>query len=202
MRTMKGFLKTTNQKSNLGYERDSILSEIWSKSAMVQINSELEYERALLKLRKLRVLSQSDISLKGPLKDLQEAIIRYEKEHWQDPTESTFIENEHAQAIVEDEHNFLRKRKEIIRVALKEKGLNQQDLGKVLGHKSKTHMSELVNGIRPFRLEDILLISQLLEIRPADLLPKQATLERRKKAYQVLEKMNRIDLAVKLSSTV
>jgi len=178
------------------------LSKIWSMSAMVQINSELEYERALLKLRKLRVLSQSDNSLKSPLKDLQEAIIGYEKEHWQDPTESTFIENEHALAIVEDEQSFLSKRKQTLGAALKEKGLNQQDLGKVLGHKSKTHMSELVNGIRPFRLEDILLISQLLEINAELLLPKQASLEKRKKAYQVLEKMNRTDLAAKLSSPV
>ena len=41
--------------------------------------------------------------------------------------------------------------------------LNQKDLGLLLGHKSTTYISELINGVCPFTLRDLTIIHEVLE---------------------------------------
>ena len=55
-------------------------------------------------------------------------------------------------------------KKELIKEKLKSVGLNQNDLAKILGHK-KGYMSELINGLRPFSKEDIIVINRLFKIK-------------------------------------
>ena len=47
--------------------------------------------------------------------------------------------------------------------------LNQQELGLILGHSSKSYMSELMNGICPFSMRDLVIIHRILEIELKDL---------------------------------
>ena len=54
---------------------------------------------------------------------------------------------------------------------MKEAGLNQSDLAKILGHR-KGYMSELINGLRPLSKEDIVIISRLLKIKLDDLVSR------------------------------
>ena len=44
-------------------------------------------------------------------------------------------------------------------------------MASILGHKSKTHLSELMNGIKPFTLKDLIIISRLLNIEISQLIP-------------------------------
>ena len=46
---------------------------------------------------------------------------------------------------------------------LKELNLTQQDLGTILSH-GKTYISELVNGISPFVMRDLIIIHKVLDI--------------------------------------
>ena len=49
--------------------------------------------------------------------------------------------------------------------------LSQQDFGAILGHKNKSYISELMNGINPFSLKDLIVINRLLKIDLNDLVP-------------------------------
>ena len=49
--------------------------------------------------------------------------------------------------------------------------LNQQDFGLILGHRSKSYISELMNGINSFSLKDLIIINRLLKIDLTDLVP-------------------------------
>ena len=59
----------------------------------------------------------------------------------------------------------------LIKEKLKATGLNQNDLAKILGHR-KGYMSELINGLRPFSKEDIVVINRLFKIKLVDLIPR------------------------------
>jgi transcriptional regulator with XRE-family HTH domain len=76
-----------------------------------------------------------------------------------------------AELLAEKERQFIQKRKELIRKKLKSLNLSQQDLGGVLGHRSKSYMSELVNGVSPFSLKDLIVLNRLLKIDLTDLVP-------------------------------
>lgn len=73
--------------------------------------------------------------------------------------------------IAEKEREFLLQRKILIKDKLKSFNLTQEQLGLILGHKSKTYMSELMNGISPFSLKDIIIMYRLLKIDITHLLP-------------------------------
>jgi transcriptional regulator with XRE-family HTH domain len=65
---------------------------------------------------------------------------------------------------------FIQKRKELIKAKLEENAITQKDLGKILGHRPN-YMSELMNGVRPFSKDDIVVIHRLLGIEFNDLIP-------------------------------
>lgn len=61
----------------------------------------------------------------------------------------------------------------------------------ILGHKSKTHMSELINGIKPFTLKDLVIINHVLKIDLECLVPTVLSRDdqmRIKEAVEVLDK--------------
>jgi hypothetical protein len=115
-----------------------------------KLRNDLEYERALVADRKLRILCNQNTKLVPLRKNLRDLIERYEKQHWSSDTaisDSKIRESDLAELIAEKERQFVQKRKGLIKKRLKESGLNQQQLMSLLGHKSKTYMSELMNGI-------------------------------------------------------
>jgi transcriptional regulator with XRE-family HTH domain len=138
------------------------------------IDSELELEQAFLVDKKLRLLSKKDASFIIKRKKLRTLIENYEKQNWSitsNITDNTIRESDIAEDIAETERLFIAQRKEIIRKNLKNFNLNQQQLGEILGHSSKSYMSELMNGICPFSMRDLVIIHRILEIELKDLIP-------------------------------
>ena len=137
------------------------------------LSDELAYERALIQDRKLRLLSKKNPELKGMRKKLRDLIEKYETVHWSSSSlsDTKLAENEVAHVLAERERQFIHSRKTLIRNKLKTLGMRQQDLGLILGHSSKSYISELMNGIYPFTLRDLVVIHQLLKIDLEDLIP-------------------------------
>ena len=132
-----------------------------------KLESELEHERALVADRKLRVLCKENHRLKPLRKKLRDLIEKYENKNWLKTSvidENKMYESDLAELIAEKERIFIQSRKELIKKQLKKNGLSQQELGILLGHSSKTYMSELMNGISPFTLNDLIVINRLLKI--------------------------------------
>ncbi|MEX2565716.1 MAG: helix-turn-helix transcriptional regulator [Cyclobacteriaceae bacterium] len=100
-----------------------------------------------------------------------------------------FFESDLAEALVEAENEFFQKRKELIKSKLKEAGLNQNDLAKILGH-GKGYMSELINGLRPFSKEDLVVINRLFKIKFEDLIPAFINQERATHIKKTLESLS------------
>ncbi len=139
-----------------------------------KIENELDFERALIADRKLRVLSKESTKFKSVRKKLRDLIEQYENQNWS--TESNISdkklrESDLAELIAEKERLFIQRRKELIGKKLKNFNLTQQDFGKILGHQSKSYMSELINGVSPFSLKDLIVINRLLKINLSDLVP-------------------------------
>lgn len=138
------------------------------------ITNELDYERAIIADRKLRLLSKEDKYFKNLRTKLRNMIESYEKMEWSDVDKIGYAkisESNKAEKIADLERLFIEKRKNIIREKLKEFDLTQENLALILGHKSKTHMSELMNGLKPFTLKDLVVINRLLNIGLGDLVP-------------------------------
>jgi antitoxin component HigA of HigAB toxin-antitoxin module len=138
------------------------------------ITNELDYDRALIADRKLRLLAKENLHFKNLRAKLRDIIEQYENAEWSDINkvdESKLSESEKTEYLAEQERLFLENRKQAIRKKLKQLDLTQENLGLILGHKSKTHMSELMNGIKPFTLKDLVIINRLFKIDIAVLIP-------------------------------
>ena len=135
--------------------------------------SELEHERATSLYLKLRKLEKDNSTYLPIRKHLRTLILNYEQEHWSDDEripDEQIKESDLAETLVQAENEFYQKRKELIKSKLKATGLNQNDLSKILGHR-KGYMSELINGLRPFSKEDVVVINRLFKIKLEDLIP-------------------------------
>lgn len=162
-----------------------------------KIQNELDFERALIADRKLRVLSKENpeyIPVRKKLRDLIEA---WESKHWLADSEiadEKISESDLAGSIAESERQFIEKRKNLIRAKLKSLDLSQQDLGSLLGHKNKSYISELMNGITPFSLRDLIVINRLLKIDLTDLIPAFLSHNERLRIKASLEKIENTKL--------
>ena len=158
------------------------------------IDNELDYQKALIHDRKLRLLAKDNSHFKELRKKLREIIVSYENANWNlqnQASDSQVIESDNFERIAEYERQFIENRKQVIKKKLKELDLNQENLTLLLGHKSKTHMSELINGIKPFTLKDLVIINRLLHIDLSILIPPFLSAieqEKIKNAIQILGK--------------
>jgi len=165
------------------------------------LTSELELEKASSLFMQLRVLEKEDKTYR-PIRDhLRDLIKEYEKKNWVDEdkiTDSQIKESDLAEELVQAENEFYYKRKELIKTRLKEAGLNQNDLAKILGHR-KGYMSELINGLRPFSKDDLVVINRLFKIKFDDLIPTFIKQERASHIKKTLESLsnNKIRLTKK-----
>ena len=136
------------------------------------LESELDYEKASSLFLKLRVFEKEDESYKPIRKHLRNLIKDYEEKNWADEdsvSDNQIKDNDLAEVLVQAENDFYQKRKKLIKTKLKEAGLTQNDLAKILGHR-KGYMSELINGLRPFSKEDLIVINRLFKIKLEDLI--------------------------------
>ena len=137
------------------------------------LTSELEFEQASIIDRKLRLLVKEFPELDEERKQLRALIKNYEDQNWiaRKITDQQIEESDAAVQMAENEHTFLANRKNLIKAKLKEIGLTQKDLGFILGHTSATYISELINGINPFTLNDLIVIHSILNIGLENLIP-------------------------------
>lgn len=158
------------------------------------ITNELDLERAMIADRKLRLLSKDSVHFKNLRKRLRDLIEDYERKTWIDLdtlTDEKIAESDKYEVIAEQERVFLNNRKQIIKDRLKGFDLTQENLGNILGHKSKTHMSELMNGIKPFTLRDLVIIHRLLKIGFDVLIPNFLSTEDQIKVKTVVASLNK-----------
>lgn len=158
------------------------------------ISSELDYERALNADRKLRILSKEDIHFKKLRIKLRALIEKYENKEWNNVDqidENKLNESKNAENIADFERKFIENRKELIKSQLKELELTQENLALILGHKSKTHMSELINGIKPFTLKDLIILNRILKIEMSLLVPVFLSNEDQLRIKIVANKLNK-----------
>lgn len=159
---------------------------------ITSLTSELEYEKASSLFLQFRVLIKNDKSYEPIRNHLRDLIKNYEKNNWSNEdtiTNNQVKESDLAEAFVEAENEFYQKRKELIKFKLKEVGLNQNDLAKILGHR-KGYMSELINGLRPFSKEDLVVINRLFKIKFEDLMPAFINQERAAHIKKTLESLS------------
>lgn len=138
-----------------------------------ELKGELEFEQATSIQGKLRCMEKEDSSLEPIRQHLLELIEKYETKNWGTETEITveqIKESDLAEKIVNAENVFIQKRKELIKEKLGENDISQKDLGRILGHRPN-YMSELINGVRPFSRDDIVVLHRLFDIEFNDLIP-------------------------------
>lgn len=160
---------------------------------LTELNSELDFERATSLYSKLRWMEKKDASLKPIRNHLRELIIKFEQKFWSDTDEITneqIKESDKAEELVFSENGFIQHRKKIIREKLRDNGLNQQDLAKILGHR-KNYMSELINGIRPFSRDNLVVIHRLLKIELRDLVSPFIRADMAKHINMTLKELNK-----------
>ena len=139
-----------------------------------KIQNELDFERALILDRKLKLLVKENPNYKPIREKLRDLIQDWENKHWSSEsviTEEKIQESDYAEFIAEKERLFIERRKKLIKAKLKSLNLTQQDLGTILGHNNKSYMSELINGINPLSLKDLIVINRLLKIDLSLLVP-------------------------------
>jgi transcriptional regulator with XRE-family HTH domain len=156
------------------------------------LTSELEFERASIIDRKLRLLVKEHPELADEHSRLLDILYAYETEHWVNRkiTHEKITENDIAEQIAEYENKFYKQRKDVIKTKLKEKGLTQKQLGMLLGHSSETYISELVSGVTPFTLNDLILINKLFGIPMDQLIPTTLNVQTIFKVRAVIAKLN------------
>jgi transcriptional regulator with XRE-family HTH domain len=158
------------------------------------ITNELDYERALIADRKLRLLAKENLHFKNLRVKLRDIIEKYENSEWSDIDaidDNKLTESEKSERIAELERLFIENRKLTIRRKIKELDLTQENLASILGHKSKTHMSELMNGIKPFTLKDLIIINRLLKIDITLLIPVFLSKEDQTKVKEAVRKLGK-----------
>lgn len=164
------------------------------------INNELDYQRALLADRKLRLLSKEDSQFKTLRLKLRDLIEKYEKSEWnnvENISDKKVLESDKYESLANAERLFIEKRKQELKKKLKEYNLTQEDLATILGHKSKTYMSELMNGITPFTLTDLVIIRRLLGIDFKELIPPFLPIKHQLKLKESLQKVNNPKIKLK-----
>jgi transcriptional regulator with XRE-family HTH domain len=165
-----------------------------------KIDNELDFERAQIIERKLRVLSKENPDLKPLRQKLRDIIGEYKNNNWHDIStidEKKIKESDNAEFIAEKERGFIDKRKHLIKEKLKELNLTQQELGVILGHRSKTHISELMNGVCPFSLKDLIIINRILKINMEELIPNFLSKEEQERIKSAIKRLNKPQIKLK-----
>lgn len=168
------------------------------------ISDELELEKALITERKLRLMAKENPALNKSRIKLRTMIKRYEKSKWSSTsiiTDRQIQESDCAEFIAEQERQFLSDRKEAIKFKLSECGINQQELGVILGH-SKSYISELINGVNPFSLKDLIIIHRLFHIKLEQLIPTTIPQEESGRIKSSILKLNKPKLKLKKEDLV
>jgi antitoxin component HigA of HigAB toxin-antitoxin module len=160
---------------------------------VTELSSELELVQATALQNKLRWMIKDNPALLPVRKHLRSLILKYETAHWQNDnlvSEKQIVEHNKAEEVSSFETKFIRKRSELIKRTLKKYDLNQQNLADMLGH-SKTYMSELINGVRPFAMNDLLILHKYFKIKLELLIPPFIKKEKIAHANEVVKELHK-----------
>ncbi|OXA96103.1 helix-turn-helix transcriptional regulator [Flavobacterium hercynium] len=160
------------------------------------ISDEIGLERAMILDRKLRLLVKEHPEFADQRKQLRTLIKEYENTHWSKDSvisDEKIHESDFAEFIAEQERVFSENRKNAIKEKISKYGMNQQDLGILLGH-SKSYMSELMNGISPFSNKDLIIIHRLFHIKLENLIPTIIAEKDRNRIQASIIKINKPEL--------
>lgn len=166
----------------------------------VKLESELDLERAFILDRKLRLLVKEHPEFAEDRKRLRMMIKAYEKTHWgidSNITDKQIKESDNAEFIAEQERKFIENRKHHIQKNLLRFNMSQQDLGLLLGH-NKSYMSELMNGISPFSMKDLILLNRLFRIELKILIPTIISQEEKYRLEESIKKLKNPSTKLKL----
>lgn len=169
-----------------------------------KLTNELDLERALILDRKLRLLVKNDSELFESRRRLRSIIKQYEKANWSKESvidELKIKESDIAEFIAEQERIFHDKRRNTIKEKLDKFKITQQELGKILGH-GKTYMSELMNGVSPFGMRDLIILHKLFGIKLENLIPTIISQKDRVKIIASLTELNNPELKLKKEDLV
>jgi len=161
-----------------------------------KLTTEFDLERALILDRKLRLLVKDDPELLESRVRLRSIIKQYEKTNWSKESEIDELkikESDIAELIAEQERIFLEKRKNTIKEKIDKLKITQQELGKILGH-GKTYMSELMNGVSPFSMRDLIILHRLFGIKLENLIPTIISEKDRIRIKTSLTELNKPEL--------
>ncbi|MFT7611997.1 MAG: antitoxin component HigA of HigAB toxin-antitoxin module [Parvicellaceae bacterium] len=163
------------------------------------IDNEFELEKATAFFNRLRLLVKDDQSLKPLRAHLAVLIEAYESENWSDVdslSEAQIQESDKAERMAARVEQHIQLRKDLIREKLQEHDLNQNALGEILGHR-KNYISELINGVRPFSMEDIKVIHRVLGIDYVNLIIPVIKERTAKRIRIAIKKLNKPGLKLK-----
>jgi transcriptional regulator with XRE-family HTH domain len=161
-----------------------------------KLTNELDLERALILDNKLRILAKDNPELIESRKLLRSIIKEYEQTNWSKDSsidEQKIKESDTAQLIAEQERVFLENRKYAIKEKLEKLKITQQELGKILGH-GKTYMSELMNGVSPFSMRDLIILHRLFGIKLEKLIPTIISEKDRVRIKTSLNELNKPEI--------
>ena len=161
-----------------------------------KLTNELDLERASILDNKLRLLAKDNPELMESRKRLRAIIKQYEKTNWSKESvidEQKIKESDIAEFIAEQERVFLENRKNAIKEKLDKLKITQQELGKILGH-GKTYMSELMNGVSPFSMRDLIILHRLFGIKLENLIPTIISEKDRVRIKASLNQLNKPEL--------
>lgn len=157
------------------------------------IKCELDYEKALLADRQLKLLVKESPHFKTLRYKLRDIIDKYESCKWCDVDkidDNKQIENDKTEHIAEQERLFIENRKQAIEKKIKEYDLTLENLASILGRKSKTHMSELMDGIKSFTVRDLIIINRLFNIEMDVLLPRFLSKQDQEEVKEAVKKLD------------
>lgn len=157
-----------------------------------ELEDQQEYEIAKIAAQKIGQLAEQDAELKPIHQKLQEFIQAFEAKHQQAEVPQKYPAPPKTEE--EGEEPFIQKRKTLIRKQLQKHGLNQQEFGLLLGHGSKSYISELMNGVVPFSLKDLVIIHRLFGIKLADLVPTTLSSEEELQVLAVAKQLGKTKL--------
>ncbi|MNY69672.1 hypothetical protein D3C86_2076420 [compost metagenome] len=72
----------------------------------------------------------------------------------------------------------------------------------ILGHTSETYMSELINGINPFTLNDLIVMHKLLDIEMGELIPTTLNAQTIIKVQNAIAQLNNPKLQLNIADLV
>jgi antitoxin component HigA of HigAB toxin-antitoxin module len=160
---------------------------------VTELSSELELVEATALQNKLRWMIKDNPALEPVRKHLRSLILKYETTNWKNDnsvSEKQIADHNKAEEITSLETKFIQKRAELIKRTLKKYDLSQQNLADMLGH-SKTYMSELINGVRPFAMNDFLIMHKYFKIKLELLIPPFIKTEKIEQANAVVKKLHK-----------